>query len=272
MNLMGKSFKCRCANPEAEACRRVRGAPWLTPRRICLPLLPMVTSDQFKARCEEVLGRIQAACARVGRDPASVRLLPVTKTHPVEAALLAYGFGLRAVGENRVQEAAQKRPLAPADLRWELIGHLQSNKAKHALQAFDVIQSVDSPELATRLGRLAGEMGLRREVLIQVNSGDDPAKFGCDLPDAPRLLESALAQSALVVKGLMAIAPLSDDPAVADRTFAELRLCRDALADRFGVALPELSMGMSGDLESAVAAGSTCVRVGSALFGSRPTA
>jgi pyridoxal phosphate enzyme (YggS family) len=190
----------------------------------------MVTSDQFKAHCEGVLARIQAACVRSGRDPASVRLLPVTKTHPVEAALLAYGFGLRAVGANRVQEAAQKRPLAPADLRWELIGHLQSNKAKHALQAFDVIQSVDSPELATRLGRLAGEMGLRREVLIQVNSGDDPAKFGCDLADAPRLLEAALAQPALSVKGLMAIAPLSDDPAVADRTFAELRLCRDALA------------------------------------------
>ena len=135
-----------------------------------------------------------------------------------------------------------------------------------------MIQSVDSAELATRLGRLAGEMGLRREVLIQVNSGDDPAKFGCDLADAPCLLEAALAQPALVVKGLMAIAPLSDDPAVADRTFAELRLCRDALAARFGVALPELSMGMSGDLESAVAAGSTCVRVGSALFGSRPSA
>ena len=269
---MAKAFKCRCANPETETPGGAREPCWLTPRPFSLPLVEMVTSDQFNAHCEGVLARIQAACAQVGRDPASVRLLPVTKTHPIEAALLAYGFGLRAVGENRVQEAAQKRPLAPADLRWELIGHLQSNKAKQALQAFDVIQSVDSPELATRLGRLAGEMGLRREVLIQVNSGDDPAKFGCDLADAPRLLEAALAQPALAVKGLMAVAPLSDDPAVADRTFAELRLCRDALAARFGVALPELSMGMSGDLESAVAAGSTCVRVGSALFGSRPSA
>ena len=244
----------------------------MTPRPFSLPLVQMVSADQFKAHCEGVVARIQAACVQVGRVPASVRLLPVTKTHPIEAALLAYGFGLRAVGENRVQEATLKRPLAPADLRWELIGHLQSNKAKQALQAFDVIQSVDSAELATRLGRLAGEMGLRREVLIQVNSGDDPAKFGCDLADAPRLLEAALAQPALVVKGLMAVAPLSDDPAIADRTFAELRLCRDSLAARFGVALPELSMGMSGDLESAVAAGSTCVRVGSALFGSRPSA
>ena len=269
---MGYGFKCRYANhgigPLGEG-----GEPLLlTPCAFSLPLVQMVSADQFKALCEGVLVRLQAACAQAGRDPASVRLLPVTKTHPVEAALLAYGFGLRAVGENRVQEAAQKRPLAPADLRWELIGHLQSNKAKQALQAFDVIQSVDSPELAARLGRLAAELGLRREVLLQVNSGDDPAKFGCDLPDAPRLLEAALAQPALIVKGLMAVAPFSADPAVADRTFAELRLCRDALSARFGVALPELSMGMSGDLESAVAAGSTCVRVGSALFGSRPSA
>jgi len=231
----------------------------------------MVTFDQFKAHYAGVLARIQSACARAGRDPASVRLLPVTKTHPVEAALLAYGHGLRAVGENRVQEAAQKRPLAPADLRWELIGHLQSNKARQALQVFDVIQTVDSADLAIRLGRLAGEMGLRPQVLLQVNSGDDPAKFGCDLADAPRLLEAALAQPALVVRGLMAVAPLSEDPADADRTFVELRLCRDSLAARFGVALPELSMGMSGDLESAVVAGSTCVRLGSTLFGRRPS-
>ena len=232
----------------------------------------MVTFDQFKNQCAEVQVRIKAACLLAGRDPASVRLLPITKTHPVEAALFSYEFGFRAVGENRVQEAATKRLLAPADLRWELIGHLQSNKAKLALQAFDVLQSVDSAELATRLGRLASEMGLSREVLLQVNAGDDPAKFGCDLAQASALLEAALAQPALKVQGLMAVAPLSENPADAERTFEELRLCRDRLATQFGVALPELSMGMSGDLELAVAAGSTCVRVGSALFGRRPTA
>ncbi len=254
-----------------EAPRRPSAPLALTPRLFSLPLVQMVSADQFKAHCDGVQARIKAVCAQVGRDPATVRLLPVTKTHPVEAAVLAYGYGLRSVGENRVQEAIQKRPLGPPDLHWELIGHLQSNKAKQALQVFDVIQSVDSAELATRLGRLAGEMGLKREVLLQVNSGNDPAKFGCDLVDASRLLEAALAYPSLRVSGLMAIAPLSDDPAVADRTFAALRLCRDDLAARFGVALPELSMGMSGDLESAVAAGSTCVRVGSALFGSRPS-
>lgn len=230
----------------------------------------MVSYDQFKALCEGVQARVAAACAQAGRAPSSVRLLPVTKTHPLEAALFAHQFGFRAVGENRVQEAAAKRPLAPPDLGWELIGHLQSNKAKQALQAFDVIQTVDSAELATRLGRLAAELGLVREVLLQVNSGDDPAKYGCDLAQAPGLLAAALAQPALKVKGLMAVAPLSENPADAERTFVELRLCRDQLAAQFGVPLPELSMGMSGDLELAIAAGSTCLRVGSALFGSRP--
>jgi pyridoxal phosphate enzyme (YggS family) len=232
----------------------------------------MVTYDQFAGNCEAVQARIRRACEASGRAPGSVRLLPVTKTHPVEAAAYAARYGLLAVGENRVQEALQKRSQAPAGLRWELIGHLQSNKAKQAVQTFEVIQSVDSPELAARLGRIAGELGLRREILLQVNAGDDPAKFGCDLAAAPAVLEAALAWPVLEVTGLMAIAPLSDDPAVAVRTFEALRLCRDGLETRFGCRLPELSMGMSGDLEAAVAAGSTCVRVGSALFGERPVA
>lgn len=232
----------------------------------------MVTYPEFEQRAQAVLARIRAACAACGRDPASVRLLPVTKTHPVDAALFAHRLGLPAVGENRVQEAATKRPAAPADLRWELIGHLQSNKAKLAVATFDRIQSVDRADLAARLGRMAAEAGKTLPVLLQVNSGDDPAKFGCDLADAPALLDAALAQPALRVEGLMAIAPLSDDPDVARRAFDALRACRDRLAASAGAPLPELSMGMSGDLEAAVAAGSTCLRVGSALFGDRPAA
>ncbi len=232
----------------------------------------MPTPEEFKVRLDALQARVREACARAGRDPGSVRVLPVTKTHPAECAALAHAFGFGAVAENRVQEAAQKRPLSPEGLRWELIGHLQSNKARLALRTFEVIQSLDSAELAARLGRLAQEAGLSREVLVQVNSGRDPAKFGCELEEAHEVLEAALAWSSLRVMGLMAVAPLSDDPADADRTFSELRLCRDRLADRFAVPLPELSMGMSGDLESAVAAGSTCLRVGSALFGARPPA
>lgn len=230
----------------------------------------MVTYAEFEARAQALVARVAAACAVAGRSPDSVRILPVTKTHPPDAAAFSARFGWAAVGENRVQEAAAKRALAPASLRWELIGHLQSNKAKLAVATFDLIQSVDSPELATRLGRFAAEQGKALPVLLQVNSGDDPAKFGCDLADAPRLLDAALASPALRVEGLMAVAPLSDDPADARRTFERLRQCRDTLAARSGLALPELSMGMSGDLEPAVAAGSTCLRVGSALFGARP--
>ena len=232
----------------------------------------MVTYEQFEVSCQAVLARMAEACAKAGRPAASVRLLPVTKTHPVDAALFAARFGLPAVGENRVQEAAAKRPLAPTSLRWELIGHLQSNKAKLAIETFDRIQSVDSAELATRLGRIAGESGKSLPVLLQVNAGDDPAKFGTDVAGAPALLEAALAAPALRVDGLMTVPPLSEDPDVARRAFDRLRTCRDDLAARVGVALPELSMGMSGDLEPAIAAGSTCVRVGSALFGERNVA
>lgn len=232
----------------------------------------MVTYVEFQARAQAVLDRMAAACARAGRRADSVRLLPVTKTHPVEAALYAAQLGLSAVGENRVQEAAAKRPLSPASQRWELIGHLQSNKAKLAVETFDRIQSVDSVDLASRLGRIAGELGKSVPVLLQVNAGDDPAKFGTDLAGAPALLEAALTAPALKVEGLMTVPPLSDDPEVARRAFDRLRACRDDLAARFAVALPELSMGMSGDLELAIAAGSTCVRVGSALYGERPAA
>lgn len=232
----------------------------------------MVTYAEFEVRAQAVIARMAAACAQAGRSTASVRLLPVTKTHPVDAALYAVQFGLLAVGENRVQEAAAKRLQGPAGLSWELIGHLQSNKAKLAVETFDRIQSVDSADLASRLGRIAGELGKTLPVLLQVNAGDDPAKFGTDLAGAPALLEAALAAPALKVEGLMTVPPLSDDPDVARRAFQRLRACRDDLATRFGIALPELSMGMSGDLEIAIAAGSTCVRVGSSLYGERTVA
>jgi len=239
----------------------------------------MINYAEFAGRAAAVEARIADACRAVGRAPAEVQLLAVTKTHPVEAVLYAARHGLAGVGENRVQEAAAKRAgLATAGgggpgPRWELIGHLQSNKAKLAAETFERVQSVDSEKLARLLDRAAGEIGRPLAVLLQVNAGRDPAKFGCELEDAPRLLEAALAAPHLRVEGLITIAPLGADAAEtaehARRTFANLRTLRDDLATRFGVALPELSMGMSGDLELAVAAGSTCVRVGTALFGGR---
>lgn len=230
----------------------------------------MITYEEFSTRADAVRAQIASACRAAGRDPAGVELLAVTKTHPAEAVAYVARYGLHAVGENRVQEAAAKKPLSPPGLRWELIGHLQSNKARLAAEHFDRVQSVDSPKLATLLDRAAGERGRPLAILLQINAGDDPAKFGAEPADAPRLLEAALACTHLQVEGLMTIAPLSDDPAVAARTFERLRTIRDDLAGRFGVPLRELSMGMSGDLEAAILAGSTQVRVGTALFGTRP--
>lgn len=225
--------------------------------------------DTFRHRVEALQRRMAAACERAGRQPAEVLLLPVTKTHPAIAADFVARYGLPAVGENRVQEAVDKRAQATGVLRWELIGHLQSNKARLAATHFDRIQSVDSEKLITALNRAAAELGRKLPVLLQINAGQDPAKFGAEPDAAPRLLELALAQPGLQVDGLMTIAPLSADPAVAHRTFANLRLIRDRLTVRFGTPLRELSMGMSGDLDAAIAEGSTQVRIGSALFGPR---
>jgi pyridoxal phosphate enzyme (YggS family) len=229
--------------------------------------------EDFRLRADAIREQIAVACAAVGRDPVEVELLAVTKNHPPAAADYAARYGLRAVGENRVQEGIEKRALSKATVQWELIGHLQSNKARLAAEHFDRIQSVDSEKLLNHLDRAAADLGKALAVLLQINAGRDPAKFGAELEDAPRLLAAALTKKNLRVEGLMAIAPLSSDPAVAERTFSTLRELRDRLAAESGVPLRELSMGMSGDFAAAIAAGSTIVRVGTALFGSRdPTA
>lgn len=229
--------------------------------------------DDFVRRADAIRGRIAAACAACGRASAEVELLAVTKTHPAAAAEYAARYGLRAVGENRVQEGVAKRAQTAAAVHWELIGHLQSNKARLAAQHFDRIQSVDREKLLDPLDRAAAELGKTLPILLQINSGHDPAKFGAEPAEAARLLEAALARKNLRVDGLMAIAPLgsieAETKAHAVRTFDCLRVQRDELAARFGVPLRELSMGMTGDLDLAVAAGSTLVRVGTALFGAR---
>lgn len=228
-----------------------------------------INYETFKERADTVRAQIAEACRAVGRKPDEVQLLAVTKTHPPAAAEYAARFGLCAVGENRVQEGIEKKSRCAAVIRWELIGHLQSNKARLAAMHFDRIQSVDSGKLLTMLDRAASEQNRRLAILLQINSGNDPAKFGAEPADAPRLLEAALALPHLSVDGLMAMAPLAEDPAVARRTFANLRELRDRLAARFGVPLRELSMGMTSDFVPAIAEGSTLVRVGTALFGSR---
>lgn len=230
----------------------------------------MGSFEEFKLRTDEVLREITEACRQCGRNPAEVRLLPVTKTHPAQAVDWVARAGFPAVGENRVQEVEEKKPAVTSPVQWELIGHLQSNKAKLAARLFDRIQSVDREKLLTALDRAAAETGKTLPILLQVNAGDDPNKFGADVDQAPRLLECALTKKSLRVEGLMTIAPLSHETEIAERTFARLRQLRDALAEKFHVPLPELSMGMSGDFAAAIRFGSTQVRVGTRLFGERP--
>lgn len=220
-----------------------------------------------------VLDQIALACARVGRDPSGVTLVAVSKTVAPERVRAALAAGLTDLGENRVQEAAGKMPLVPG-ARWHLVGPLQSNKVRRAVELFDVIQSVDSVELAGRLDRVASELrpGRPLPVLLQVNVDDDPHKAGF----APDGLEAALpwllALPALRVDGLMTIGRLVGDPEEARPTFRRLRELAARLRAARPALGPELSMGMSDDYPVAVEEGATIVRVGRALFGARPPA
>jgi pyridoxal phosphate enzyme (YggS family) len=233
--------------------------------------MDFITYEEFLVNLARVRERLVAACAVAGRSVESVRILAVTKTHPVEAALYATRAGLAGAGENRVQEALEKMAICPdPSVRWELIGHLQSNKANKAAGVFARVQSVDRIELAQKLDKSAALTGRVLPVLLQINAGDDPAKFGANCADAAALLEAALKCPALKVEGLMTIAPLApENPDVARKCFARLRETRDELVKQFGVPLSELSMGMTDDLDGAVKEGSTLVRVGTALFGRR---
>ena len=234
----------------------------------------MISYQEFSDNADRVRERLLRACDACGRKADEVRILPVTKFHPAEAVIYAHRYGFSSVGENRVQEAESKMPLCPPDIKWELIGHLQSNKAASVAEhGFYRVQSADSEKI---LKKLNGALVLRRpnsenlRVLLQINAGADPAKFGADLSGAAALLEYALGSCPrLEVDGLMTIAPLDEDLDVAERCFENLRKCAEALRERFGVPLPELSMGMSADMERAVRQGATVIRIGTALFGER---
>jgi pyridoxal phosphate enzyme (YggS family) len=226
--------------------------------------------EQYRAARLAVTDRIDAACGRAGRDPATVTLVAVSKTVPAESLHDAVAAGLDVLGENRVQEAAAKIPLVPGP-RWHLVGPLQTNKARRAVELFDVIESVDSVDLAERLDRLVREIrpGARYPILLQVNVDADPAKAGFH-PAAlaaavPRIAELA----ALDLRGLMTIGRLVTEPEAARPTFRRLRDVSGSLRNA-GLAIgPDLSMGMTDDFEIAVEEGATIVRVGRALFGER---
>lgn len=217
-----------------------------------------------------VEARIAAACAASGRDRSEVRLLPVSKTHSVDALRAAYAAGVRNFGESKVQEAAEKaEAFAGTDARWVLIGHLQTNKAKQAAEFAHEFQALDSAKIAAELDRRLQAAGRRLDVLIEVNTSAETSKFG-PAPDVVLPLARELrAFDALNVTGLMTIAANSDDRTLVASCFEKLGTLRDQLRDEFGGGYDELSMGMSGDYELAIEHGSTCVRVGTAIFGAR---
>ncbi len=229
----------------------------------------MNSFSQFEENLDQLRADLAEHCRKYGRAVDSVRILPVTKRHPLEAVCFAEKAGLEAVGENVVQEAKWKSAEYKGRVEWELIGHLQSNKARHAVQLFDRIQTVDNHKLLARLNRIAGEEGKCQRILLQVNTAQDSAKHGLSPSEVDGLVESALASENLDLEGFMTIGALSPDPCVAEETFMRLREIRDRLGEVYGKSFPELSMGMSGDVEMAVKAGSTMVRVGTALYGER---
>ena len=220
--------------------------------------MPMET---LRDRLAAVRSRIARAAERARRDPSSITLLAVTKVFPASVIREAYDEGLREFGENYVQEFEGKAPEVAGlpGARFHLIGHLQSNKARKAAELFQVIQTVDSPKLARRLN----EMGSPLDVMLEVKLSEEQAKSGADPCSLPVLIDAVGACPNLRLLGLMTMPPWSDDPEASRRYFRALR----ELSERHG--LPQLSMGMSHDLETAIEEGATCVRVGTALFGKR---
>jgi pyridoxal phosphate enzyme (YggS family) len=222
----------------------------------------MLDPEQIRANYAAVASRVRAACERAGRGASEVTIVAVSKTFPAEAASAAIAAGARDLGENRVQEARDKKPVVSGSARWHLIGHLQSNKARDAVRIFDVIQTIDSVALAAKVGKAAQSAGKRQEVLLEVNIGREPQKAGADPAEVESLAREVAKIDALALTGLMTIPPVGDETA-ARAYFRELRALRDATG------LKHLSMGMTDDFEVAVEEGATIVRVGRAIFGSR---
>ncbi|MET0619434.1 MAG: YggS family pyridoxal phosphate-dependent enzyme [Thermoanaerobaculia bacterium] len=226
-------------------------------------------------RREDVLAEIARAASRAGRRPGEITLMAVTKTQSADTVALAARAGIVRFGENRVQEGVAKITALRTDfpdLEWRLIGPLQSNKARTALQWFGVVETLDRERLAARLEAMLAETGEMLPVLLELNLGGEPSKAGALPADVDRLCESALACVHLDVRGLMAVPPYDADPEKSRPYFRRLAGIRDGLVRRFGRPFPELSMGMSHDFAVAVEEGATEVRVGTALFGPRTQA
>lgn len=226
-------------------------------------------SDAIQDRADSLRARVAAACARAGRREHDVLVLAVSKTQPPERIAEACAAGFDVFGENKVQEARAKIPLCPGSARWHLVGHLQSNKVRPACELFEQIHSVDSEKLLELIDRACDDIGRRMSVLIEVNVSGEASKFGAAPDIVPALIAKANALPRIDLNGLMTMAPFAPEAEKARPHFRRLRELRDRWAVETGTPLPELSMGMSGDFEVAIEEGSTCVRIGTLLFGER---
>jgi pyridoxal phosphate enzyme (YggS family) len=218
----------------------------------------------------EILDRIASAASRSGRSAGDVELVAVSKTFPAQSVRDAWDAGQAVFGESRVQEAVAKIPDLPGAIRWHFIGHLQKNKVRRALPLFELFHGIDSFDLAKDMDRIAAEEGAFPRALLEVNVAGEASKFGFQPEVIEREIDALLTLPRVQVEGLMTIAPYADDPEASRPYFRALRELRDRLEKQAGVPLPRLSMGMSGDFEVAIEEGATLVRVGSAIFGSRP--
>lgn len=229
--------------------------------------------EQLRQNIATIQARIDQACADAGRDPQEVRLLPVSKTHPADYLRLAYAAGCRMLGENKVQEAHQKwQELEDlTDLKWSVIGHLQTNKAKYVARFASEFHALDSLRLAQALDQRLTIEDRYLDVLVQINTSGEESKYGIDPEQAPELIAQLGGLSRLRVRGLMTLAMNSEDREAVRGCFVQLRELRDSLQATApaGMQLTELSMGMSGDFELAIAEGATIVRIGQAIFGAR---
>jgi len=239
---------------------------------------PALRLNTIRHNLLQINARIRQAALRSGRDPESVRLVAVTKTVPAELVQAAVEAGAAILGENYIQEARPKiesLAASAATVSWHLIGHLQTNKAAHAVRLFDLIHSVDSIRLAQALDRAAARIDRVQSILVQVNVAGEETKSGVALAEARKLVHEIAGLKNVAIKGLMTIPPYFDDPARARPCFDALRSLRDEIRQelepemRAAVSMHELSMGMSGDFEMAIAAGATLVRIGTAIFGER---
>lgn len=243
------------------------------PHNLPIPDAPVQSAEDFRQRFAVVRARVDAACSAAGRDPMEVRILPVSKTVEEARIRFAVEAGCREFGENKVQEALRKaHALSELEIRWSVIGHLQSNKAKYVARFAHEFQALDSLDLAEQLNRRLQTQGRKLDVYVQVNSSGETSKYGLDPDEVGAFLHRLAPYSFLRVRGLMTLAVFSPDPERVRGCFALMRRLRERLCQesRLAEQLQELSMGMSSDFEIAIGEGATVVRIGQALFGPRP--